>query len=619
MHWLAFALVLSLGAVRFWIGNHLELFGDEAFYWLESRHPAIGYSEVPLLVPLMVGVGTALLGDTYLGVRLLFQIMSLLTPLAVWWLARAVTHERHALYSLILATALPLMSGIGILALPDTPLLLFGILSLGAAARALQQDRARDWIVLGLCLALGLLSHYRFVLIPAALLMASLSGADTRRLWRGPGPWLAVLIAAEGLLPTLAFNVMNGFPALGFHFAERHPWTFQAEGLKYPLVQALTTSPLLFLALMAAFVPLWQDCRAGKPAARLLLISAVLGLGSYGLLAPWSDQRSTNIHWPLSGYVPLLVYVPILLERLRPRMGQLATHCLTVLVPVSGGLMVMAGIGWFIGIVHLDKLPYPRNELVTANMAGWSAIADRVRTQEHALIVTDNYYLAAQLAFELKRSDGILTLDDDKAFRDGRAWQLQHWGWRLPAHDPADWPDQALAVLESSRHSETDLLQMQRTLCERWPGLHSLADLDQFHGMRRVAVLRLDTQAARNHPDRFCQPLRGWVEQPDLKQTRAEGMIDMRGWFSHETGVETLWLEVDGKTVAQAEYGLHRDDVAATLPGWNDPQLPYIGFHLFWDSHQHPDGWHRLQLKLRTQTGHDYLAWNRWVQIRNTP
>ncbi|GIT20921.1 MAG: hypothetical protein CM1200mP40_06030 [Gammaproteobacteria bacterium] len=50
--------------------------------------------------------------------------------------------------------------------MPDVPLLVFGILSIGFFDRALRNNDLGFWVATGVCVALGLSTHYRFFFLP---------------------------------------------------------------------------------------------------------------------------------------------------------------------------------------------------------------------------------------------------------------------------------------------------------------------------------------------------------------------------------------------------------------------------------------------------------------------
>ena len=78
---LAIAFFIFLTVIKIFLASQLSLFGDdEAFYWQCSQYPASAYSDHPFMTALFIMAGTKLLGNTYLGVRLVFLILGGLIP-----------------------------------------------------------------------------------------------------------------------------------------------------------------------------------------------------------------------------------------------------------------------------------------------------------------------------------------------------------------------------------------------------------------------------------------------------------------------------------------------------------------------------------------------------------
>src|SRR3954464_7738887 len=57
---------------------------DEAYYWMWSKHLAGGYYDPPPIVAFVIRAGTAILGDTELGVRLVSILLALPMSFAVY-------------------------------------------------------------------------------------------------------------------------------------------------------------------------------------------------------------------------------------------------------------------------------------------------------------------------------------------------------------------------------------------------------------------------------------------------------------------------------------------------------------------------------------------------------
>ena len=62
--------ILVVGTIfRLWYNTHLELVGDEAYYWLWSRHPDFCYLDKGPVIAWFISAGTALFGETVFGIR----------------------------------------------------------------------------------------------------------------------------------------------------------------------------------------------------------------------------------------------------------------------------------------------------------------------------------------------------------------------------------------------------------------------------------------------------------------------------------------------------------------------------------------------------------------------
>lgn len=67
----ALAALAYLTSLRLILAAWMPLSADEAYYWVWSRAPAAGYLDHPPMVAFWIRAGTALAGQTALGVRLL--------------------------------------------------------------------------------------------------------------------------------------------------------------------------------------------------------------------------------------------------------------------------------------------------------------------------------------------------------------------------------------------------------------------------------------------------------------------------------------------------------------------------------------------------------------------
>ncbi len=620
---------LAVLALKVFLAARLDLYSDEVFYWLASTFPAPAYSDLPFMTAWLAGLGAGLAPGESLAARAPFLALGAAVPALVYWLALPLAGPRQALEAAGLSLCLPLAGFLGLLAVPDVPLVFFGLAAAGFLDRALRRGGTGFWLAAGVAVGLGLCTHYRFALYPFAFALFLLLHRPARRRWREPGPWLATAAAALGLAPALWFNLSHDLSGAAFHLVERHPWEFRAAGLLHPFKQAGAASPPLYGVLGIAAWLMVRRAREGDQAAAMLLTLAGANLSVYLLLAPWTDADSTSIHWPLSGYFPLLAYAPAALRRLhawlRPR-GERRARLLIACVPAAGfagTLIALAGVGSQAFLPQLLPLAGPGT--LSNKMAGWEAFSRHTerllaeRFPERApLVATANYYTAAQLRFAGAAPEAV-TMDRDKAARDGRLLQLALWGMDDAALAGAA-GGAALYVSEDSAMTLGRRDELLAFLCRRSGRVERIDALSLYGGEKRFSFYRADgLKDAAAGPAAFpCPyPARAWVDRPAPGET-LEGEVEVGGWaYNEDVGVARVRVLVDGVPAGAAEYGLSRPDVVEVMGVGSDPNAPHLGFRMALDTAGLPDGRHRLELEVVDRRGTAVRRGAREVVTRN--
>lgn len=194
----------------------VDLFFDEAYYWGWAQTPDWGYYSKPPVVAWLIYITTHLLGDNMFAVRLGSAILYPLTALVIYWLGLKLFAFSARKYAIALIGALTFMS-LPVIAFgswfitTDAPLLFFWALSLLFYVRALDSNSWRDWILLGLCAALGLLSKYTMVFfVPCALMHLLVSNQLAIQL-RNPRLYVAAGLATLLFLPNIWWNYQHQF------------------------------------------------------------------------------------------------------------------------------------------------------------------------------------------------------------------------------------------------------------------------------------------------------------------------------------------------------------------------------------------------------------------------
>lgn len=481
----AFALVT---AIKFCIAATLAPFGDEAFYWQESRHLAWGYSDLPPMTAWLIRLGEAAAGHGLLGMRWPFLVLGAALPWLTAYFARRHFGDRAGWQAGLFCLVLPLAGSLGVLALPDVPLTLAILVALVALDRAMQTDAWGDWLPVGIALAIAWATHYRAAMPMLAGLVLLSATPRGRRQWRRPGLWGALGVAALGLAPLIVSNLRQHGAGLAFQLVERNPWSFHADALVQPLEQALACTPLLYAMLLWAGWRCWHRRAEGGP-WDIGAAMAVSFLAGYFVLGLFADDSRFRLHWPLPGYLPLLAVLPALLASSVGSWRRWLPAAAFVLAAL-GQLAVLAYLGMAGTRAGADALT--GFKAFPDNFVGWRESGAAVRASLRdapagSVLVADNFMLAAEIDFQLDGRRPVYALDSPLNTKHGRAPQLAVWqldGEALRARHAG--APMLLAV------EETGLRERQRPhwlggLCRRIEKPRPLRRLDLYGGRKRIA------------------------------------------------------------------------------------------------------------------------------------
>ena len=120
-----YVISLSIGALlllQLWIVYTQQLFGDEAFYWLESQHLDWSYSELPGWTAWMIRLGTSVFGHNYFAVRIVSYAGFISIFCAMWLINRHFLQVKNVY---LIFTAIPILMLLAVMALPDIWLVVF--------------------------------------------------------------------------------------------------------------------------------------------------------------------------------------------------------------------------------------------------------------------------------------------------------------------------------------------------------------------------------------------------------------------------------------------------------------------------------------------------------------
>lgn len=322
------SLALALG-LRLIYAAMIELVPDESYYWLWSRHLALGYFDHPPMIAYVIWLGTWLFGDREIGVRLVVTFMSIGTILMIIALARRVLHnDRATIWVALIWLTSPLMMGLGLIATPDTPAVFFSTAGLVFVAIIASRDDEGSprsspglWILFGLCCGLATVSKYTAVLLPAAVALAMLTSAKGRSHYRRPWIYLSAILGLLVFSPVIWWNKQHQWAS--FLYQLKHG-TINGEVRPHvSLIAAIVRifadvgtflgdqlglwTPLLFLIVIGVLIHYWRRHRTLGQVDRVLLWAGTFPLVFFGLAV--IPAHHTEPNWPAFAYVPTSVLI----------------------------------------------------------------------------------------------------------------------------------------------------------------------------------------------------------------------------------------------------------------------------------------------------------------------
>ena len=284
--WLAVvALIAVLTLMRIVYASVLELRTDEAYYWTWSQESVLSFLDHPPGIAWFIRFGTAIFGDTNLGVRFAGIVAMLVTQLLLADIVCRVTHDFRAIVFAVLMPEAALYYGLLMAKVaPDVAMIPFAVAMLWALVRLHESGNARWWLAAGLFAGLALLSKFTAVMLAPAVLAFALV-PDWRRRWLlSPYPWLAVLIAVVVFLPVLIWNAEHDWASFRFQFVRAvatHEISLRTVGEFLGLQLGLVGFVLLPVVLSGVTLTAWRGYRTREPVAILLSIAVLVPFGYF--------------------------------------------------------------------------------------------------------------------------------------------------------------------------------------------------------------------------------------------------------------------------------------------------------------------------------------------------
>jgi 4-amino-4-deoxy-L-arabinose transferase-like glycosyltransferase len=430
----------------------IPLTPDEAYYWVWSHALAPGYLDHPPMVALWIRAGTALLGETPLGVRLLAPLSAALGSLLVAQAGTDLLGKRGIGVRAAVLLNATLLFGVGAVTMtPDTPLLFFWTAALWALGRLCATGNGKWWLMAGLSAGLALDAKYTAALLAPAILLWLVATPSLRPWLRRPHPWAGAALAAACFAPVVLWNAAHGwasFARQGGRAAAWEPGRAPQFLLELLAGQIGLATPLL-AALFAAGIVLTIR-RACRREPGFVLLAALTGLPALLFLQHALGDR-VQPNWPAVIYPAAAMTAATLPWPHRQRPSIALGFAITFAVYLQAARAAL-------------PLP-PLLDPTLMRLGGWPdlarAVAAAAGREAAGFVAATNYGDAAELAWLLPASTAapvvgvdprwaLFALPDARPGIAGRRGLLLVRDGEMP--NPSDWTTAApLAALARAR------------------------------------------------------------------------------------------------------------------------------------------------------------------------
>jgi hypothetical protein len=214
--WLIIICAAAKFAIHMYSAPEYGFFGDELYTIALSRHLAFGYVDLPPLVPALVALSRALLGDSLFAYRIFPALAGAATLVFVGLITREFGGKTFAvLLSVLGFIAGPLWLGVNSIFCYDGFDQFVLAAFLYVLVRFLRSGNHRLWLLLGGIAGIACLTKMTILFLGPGFLVALLISKYRRDLLT-PWPWLGAAICLVIVSPYLLWQVANSWPTLEY-------------------------------------------------------------------------------------------------------------------------------------------------------------------------------------------------------------------------------------------------------------------------------------------------------------------------------------------------------------------------------------------------------------------
>jgi len=405
LHFWLITLSLALVKIIFTLRPEINLFTEEAQYWLWSQNMAWHYYSKPPMVAILNYVSTGILGNTELAVRL----NAILCGIGISWITYIfgsyLYSSKVGFWSALVIQAMPvwwLASGFH---MTDSSLTLFWTLTVYLTYRGLSEDKLSWWVYAGIASALALMAKLMMLFFLPVLALYLLY----TKVWKKHRSNFCIYVSISllGFVPALIWNWQNDFDTFrhlaalagadggnkeaSFILSNSFKW-FLEYGSGQLAIISVFLLPVWFFAFRETFK------KKDYPSVYLVLPGILI----FGIFALLSLIKRVEVNWPIFAYFGFAI---VLGNWISSQSRFWKNYSITAII-LSIGIPVFFLLPDYTKLKSIPLLA--KGELnAVKRLSGHKELAQRITFLKDSLKVnhefyfSDSYHIASELAFYL--------------------------------------------------------------------------------------------------------------------------------------------------------------------------------------------------------------------------
>jgi 4-amino-4-deoxy-L-arabinose transferase-like glycosyltransferase len=402
--------------------------GDEAYYWMWGRHPALSYFDHPPLQGWVQGLSYAIFGRSLFALRWM-TVVALAVNLWLFHLfAKRVAGEgwrTFFLTSSAIYLASPLYGFFTALTLHDY-LLVTLVLASGyfftcyfTDVEAKGTARLRDLLLGAVFLGLATLTKYNGAFLGVAIAATVLIRPKLRHLLLDWRLWAAALVAIAIQAPVLIWNAQQGFASFLFQMGTRHGESgFSGfAGLNFMRMKLFAGEAMLMVSpFMVPIVLLFFWARQKNPFERVGKTIAIVAFWVSSLVCLYLSNFSWVIWW--WNIVAFVMVFPFAARYANP---------ILLWLHIGWGVIVSSILAFTYVVVPVQALMGQMPGMESERSFGWDQLTEEVLAAQQAqgaqFLLTNRFETASELAFALNDPDVVSLTEKREGYDDWVDWE----------------------------------------------------------------------------------------------------------------------------------------------------------------------------------------------------